>query len=189
MALSDWTDKENGGNMVLDATHVYEGANALKVLPFAGGYVIKTLDISEDDLPAHVNFDFYTYWIGTSTTTFYYMYQDLDNYYAFSFGPTVATSQTFARLGKKVAGVRTNGTTHYFANHNLNAWRHWKLEMCQAGSSIYALLYLDDVYKITETHGTVHWSNGAVGLGVFYPLSGTNPVWVDLTKIYYKTPT
>lgn len=185
--MSDWNDKVNSGSMVLDNTHVYEGSMSLKVSGIGSDHVIKILNMSESDLPASVTFDFYSYWEGTARVALFYRYQDLDNYYWCTISCEVVANDVGFRLNKRVAGVNTYGTLIHFGSwHMAHSWQHWKVEFCQIGSSIYALLYNNDVFRAIDTiNGTIHWNNGACGVGSGIYGLVTQPYWLDYTKIYY----
>ena len=191
--MSNWNDKENGGNMTLSITQAHEGYRSLRIEAISEDELIKILTSTETDLPASVNFEFWSYFSPTSGNTaqmsMFFRYQDTDNFYVsdlyHSYG---APPKLYLNFRKRVAGVYTDvGATNL--GDKLNQWLHFKIQFCEIEGIIYCDEFLEETNKwVPKKNSTLskHWNNGAVGVGA---VPSGNVIggyaYLDDTTIYY----
>ena len=197
--MSDWNDKANGGRMVLSETQKQAGLKSLRIDPLqvTGNNLIKILIQSESDSPAHVNYEWYSYFApadGYATgLALYFRYQDTDNFYALMLAHYYsAASNLRVWFVKRVAGAETWGDFTQLAACK-NQWTRWKAQLCVISDVAYALLYKEVasswVLQLTKTISPELWSGGGgCGIGCMgYPCgtAANNYNYLDETKIYY----
>lgn len=192
--MSDWNDKIGGVDFALSTTH-YEGIKSLRLMLSAGdARKIKILTQTEADNPKSVNVDFWHNMGNNMQYSLFFRYQDLDNYYMFTFGEIPGDLTNIrCRLGvRETGGDSWSAITDTGYASTGGAWRHWKIKFCEIGGTIYANLFRgngsrDLCAELTQSPAKFT-SGGAFGVGahpVNCPACGGRNVYLDSTYIYY----
>ena len=194
MSLSDWTDKKNGGQMVLTLDEVKEGLRSLEITSIVNDYAIKTLDQTETDTPADINVEFFFYLPGAANALLahFFRYQDLNNYYSIQVR-VKGSADSYIYLYLRESGNLSLIDSGTIPNPYL-AWQKVKLRLCGLGDNVYVEVYTDtsgnEVFVLRDilAHGTAKFTGGgAYGVGFEEHSAGGNKVaYLDTTKVYYE---
>lgn len=195
MSMSDWSAKINGDKFSLDSGTKHEGNKSLKCL--IENKAILTLSQSETDSPASYTIDTWVRVGVNDQTSFFFRYQDLDNYFRVILGCMIPQVNTIrVVLSKNLSGVYTHTSITSTGLIN-DIWRHWKIVACTAMDNFYIEVWYDSAssdvsptweLKVTKTLPKEWSSGGAFGLGsdpYFCPACGGKTAYFDLTKVYY----